>query len=62
MPLLQGNKRIFGPQNGQKGESSPFYAGVAYKILRSSTPVLLSAWSPDRHWSELPLLTVLSGK
>lgn len=33
MPLLQGNKRIFGPQNGQKGESSPFYAGVAYKIL-----------------------------
>ena len=22
--LLQGNKRIFGPQNGQKGESSPF--------------------------------------
>ena len=24
MPLFQGNKRVFGPQNGQKEEISPF--------------------------------------
>ena len=32
LPLLQGNKRIFGPQSGQKGESSPFHMGQAMKF------------------------------
>ena len=50
---------------GEKGRAPHlcyFILGGTYKILGSSTPVPLTVWSPDRHWSELPLLTVHSDK
>lgn len=34
VPLFQGNKRIFGPQNGQKEESSPFMSAMIWKVCR----------------------------